>query len=231
MNHNRYGMAMVYLVAALALGAIGAGMFINQVLQAQAAVKEMLEEFVRIEIPGSAEITIDRPGLWTIYIEHPPTQVRETRVRPESLVCSVRNQTTGEPIAISDLLAGEPTVDPSLFAKQLADPEETTPDVYVYELPDRAGHGSWQFRVQEPTTVLISATLDDAEPMVRDLNLAVGTGSFRELLSGWSGLYGAAAILTITMTGATMLLVIGYMRTTRDVTPRSEMPKPPAETA
>lgn len=231
MKHQRPGIATPYVLVALIVAAAGAGLFIQQILGARETVRTMLEGFERIEVPGEIELDLEQSGVWTIYLEHPPTDAREVRVRPDSLVCTVTRLDSGEPLEVTDLLAGEPTVDPSLFARGLADPESSVPDVYVYKQGERSGFAAWQFAVDEPTRVRIETTLDENEALTRPLTLAIGTGSFRDVLSGWSGLYGGAAVLTITFTAATMLLVIGYMRSARSVTPRSEMPEPSGDRA
>ncbi|WP_428389634.1 hypothetical protein [Mucisphaera sp.] len=225
MNASRRGMAIGYLVVGLGLAAAGLAVFTAQVLEARSTIRDRIGGFHRLEIGTSEVLSLDRSGAWTIFLEHDAVEENRGRQRPASMECLVVLAETGEALSLKDLLAGEPNVDPSLFAKGLADPEREVEDVYVYSLEGRAGHSSWTFVLEQPADVRVTTALDAGEVLEPGLVLAVGQGEFREMLSGTTGLYRGAAIMTFCITGGAILLVIGYMRSAPR-TARSSMPPP-----
>ncbi|QDU71214.1 hypothetical protein [Mucisphaera calidilacus] len=226
MNHNQRGITGIYTLTALIALAIGAAIFAYQLNEAFRLKAVIIDEMVRAPIPGT--MTFDaQAGELTLFIEQPPADKRELRRRPASLTCVALDTNTDQTFAMVDLLAAETNVDPSLFARGLADPDDEIADVPLYDTETVSAYGSWQITLDQPASILITTTVDADDLPEHPLTLAAGQSNLRDLLNE---LISGATALTLGFTACVIILVIGYMRTTQDRTPRSQMPPPPGVT-
>lgn len=221
MNHHRSGIASVYVLSALVALAIGAAIFGYMLSLAMKDRDTILESFQRAPIPGTLTVEA-QPGDVVLYLEQASTDRQQPRMRPKTLTCVVVSRDTGDTLEALDLLAAESDADPSLFARGWAAPEESVADIPLYDTGEVIGYGSWLITLTQPTTLEVTTSMDASE-QTPDLALAVGQDNLRVLLDE---LISGAVALTLGFTICVVILVIGYMKSAKTVTPRSDMPAP-----
>jgi hypothetical protein len=168
-------------VAAIALFAAGmAGTAASAV-----DVDRLINDFDRVVVPGSAELTLDEAGAYLVFYEYRSVvdgvTYNASKSRPR-LNCELQVKESGEPVSLYDVWVQDSN----------------------YELPSRSGTLLMRFSVDRPGAYLLSCQYAGGEDAPKAV-LAIGTNLLPSVVSLATSLLAGLLGPVLLVSGATLL--------------------------
>ena len=177
---------IILIILSVMIGFLGVAGFIASLFF---GLKDLNKQLLRFRIPGSAELTLNEPGTYTIFHEYKSDfegKIYNTDSNISGLTIKVVEKDNGKEIPLSG-------------------PSSST----TYDFSNHSGYSIKKFKIEKPGVYVFTGEFEDESP---DTILAVGNKVTSTLLKT---VLGSLTIMFLTLGVSITLLVIGIIKLTK----------------